>query len=406
MKELIFIHLPESTNGQVNWHHYTESTGLKSQAIESANLHSALSGHPNARIVALVPDEQCLVTDVSLPTKQRRQQMKALPFVLEENLAMDIDDVHFALGKSKENGKNTALAIERRLMQSYFDWLARHEIKPVAMCPLSALVDGPDDAIVIHEVNETYYVSQMGQNFAASLDDLVLMLELSMSGWDEEALPGILLYTANEEVPAALTGLGLPIEILNVNDALMSLLARFDDSKVSLLQGEFEIQTDWEAGWSLWRKAAIAAALVVVFQFARMGVDVYQLQAEQDYLDAEILATYQSVSPNGRLIPGRTRAQMQQLLDRSTGASQSDAAFLPMLEKLSLGLRGMSGVRTTNLNYDSTRKEMRLDLTVSALPQMDQLKEALSEQGLTVEVGAASQQGSSYAGRLTLRSES
>jgi general secretion pathway protein L len=146
--------------------------------------------------------------------------------------------------------------------------------------------------------------------------------------------------------------------------------------------------------------------VMVLLKFISMGFEVQQLKQQSNELQSEILATYQQVAPGGRLIPGRTRAQMQQLLDRATGASSDDAAFMPMLEKLSEGMVVIKGVQTTNLNYDSVRQELRIDLLVSSLPVMDQLKENLSAKGLQVEVGAASAQGNQYAGRLIIRSAS
>lgn len=406
MSEQLFIQLPANPEQGLHWYHQKQQSVLESGHADISELSDLGQRFNHLDIIILIADHECLVTQVSLPTKQRRQQLKALPFALEEQIASDIEQVHFALGKAEANQPLPVVAIEQARMDYYFELINQAGLTPKAMLPSCALVTAPDDAIVIYQVGEQYLVNQQGNCFAANADDLALMLKLSLVELEQEQLPSMILYAEHNELPAFLTQFGLECELIQVPSTLGHLLASHQVDSVNLLQQAYELKTDWQQGWKLWRKAAMIAAGIILLQFVSMGFEVYQLQKTQDQLQAQILETYQQVAPGSRLIPGRAKAQMQQLLDRATGASSSDAAFMPMLEKVSQGMRSTSGVETTNLNYDSVRQELRMDLLVANLPTIDQLKEALSATGLQVEVGAASAQGNRYAGRLIIRSQS
>ena len=97
---------------------------------------------------------------------------------------------------------------------------------------------------------------------------------------------------------------------------------------------------------------------------------------------------------------------MMQLLKQKKGGQFQSNSFLVMLGQLGEGLAAIPDIRPTNLNYDSSRGEIRLDLLVSNLPLLDKLKDNLVNKGLSIEIGGASAQGSDYSGRLIIRSGS
>ena len=70
-----------------------------------------------------MPSNDCLITTVNLPTRQRRQQLKAIPFVLEEQLAVDIETMHFAVGKRSESGQIQVIAVSKSKMIHWADIL-------------------------------------------------------------------------------------------------------------------------------------------------------------------------------------------------------------------------------------------------------------------------------------------
>ena len=149
--------------------------------------------------------------------------------------------------------------------------------------------------------------------------------------------------------------------------------------------------------------AALAIA-VVLLKFAMLGFQYYQHSHENKYLKKEINDTYHQVAPGARIVA--VKQQMQQLLTQKKAGQFQSSSFLLMLGQLGEGLAGIPDIRLTNLSYDSSRGEIRLDLLVSNLPVLDKLKDNLVSKGLAIEMGGASAQGDDYSGRLIIRSGS
>ena len=407
MSERLFLQFPDindTDTDQVHWFHVSDNQIRQSGSQSVALLSELKEQFPTQSVIVLVPSNDCLVTRVAIPTRQRRQQLKAIPFAVEEQLADDVEEMHFAIGKRRNDGQLPVVAVAKSKIDNWSTILIEAGFKATAMLPLSALLEAPEDAWSIYQLDDLFLVNQDGNSWTARADEAAMMLQLSLQNIGDDELPG-LLFWGIDEAPGWVSGLGLQFSEQRVQDSYQALLARFDQQNINLLQGDFETHDDWSAGWKVWRRAAVFALLAILLKFSLMGFDLYRLSAEKEYLKEEITRVYHQVAPGARISADPER-QMRQLLTQMQGGNNQSSSFLVMLGQLGAGLSTIPDIRPTNINYDSSRKEIRLDLLVSNLPVLDQLKEQLVAKGFSVEVGGASAQGNDYSGRLIIRSDS
>ncbi len=388
----------------IAWFFVADNQIQHSGSLEITELSGLKQDFPGKAIVVLVPSEDSLVTSITMPTQQRRQQLKAVPFAVEEQLVENIEDVHFAIGKRDSEQKLPVVALSRKKMSLWLDILEDADITPSAMLPISALLEAPKDAWSIFKLDDTFIINQNGNCWSAKAEQAALMLQLSIDEIPDDELPA-LLFWGSESPPGWVSGLGLEISAQLVQDELQALLARYDQKHINLLQGDFEIQDDWKAAWSVWRKVAVFAFIAILLKFVSMGFELYILNAEKQTIKSEITRIYQEVAPGARVTAFPER-QMRQLLARQQGGGNPSNSFLAMLDQLGESLASTPGSKPTNINYDKTRNEVRVDLLVSSLPLLDQLKDKLVSKELSVEVGGASAQGNQYSSRLIIRSGS
>ncbi|HHL18580.1 MAG TPA: hypothetical protein ENJ33_02470, partial [Thiothrix sp.] len=75
----------------------------------------------NRRVILLIPSEEVGLHYVDIPAATNKQLTKAIPFVLEDSLAEDIDELHFTFHRDnadKTNGMiNVATMNSQRLQQ-------------------------------------------------------------------------------------------------------------------------------------------------------------------------------------------------------------------------------------------------------------------------------------------------
>ena len=403
MSERLFLQFQDANAHELLWYHSVDEQIQQDGSLPLVELNELTLKFPKATVIVLVPSSDCLVTRVKLPTSQRRQQLKAIPFALEEQIADDIESMHFALGKNLDDGQLPVIAVAKNKMSHWLSILEQAEISVTAMLPLSILLDAPADAWSIYQKGDLYLINQNGDCWTAGAEEAAMMLNLSLQNMTEDEQPN-LLYWGSAEIPDWIMALGLTYSTQLIEDPDQDLLARFNPQCINLLQGDFERQDDWGAVWSIWNKVAVLAIVTILLKFTLMGFDIYRLNSEQQYLKTEIAKTYHQVAPGARIVD--PKKQMQQLLKQGRGAQNQSSSFLMMLSHVGNGIATIPGIRPTNLNYDSNRGEIRLDLLVSNLSLLDKLKANLVTKGLSIEVGGANAQGNDYTGRLIIRSGS
>ena len=74
-----------------------------------------------ADVVLLVPTEHSLSMRCTVPGRTVGQMRRALPYVVEEYLAGDIDTMHIAAGAVKRNSPVDVVLIERAVLQSWLE---------------------------------------------------------------------------------------------------------------------------------------------------------------------------------------------------------------------------------------------------------------------------------------------
>ena len=78
----------------------------------------------------LVPATDVLTTTIYLPLKAQAKIQQALPFALEEYLADDVEELHFAAGGRRESGRMPVSIISRDKLKDYLGVLADAGLHP------------------------------------------------------------------------------------------------------------------------------------------------------------------------------------------------------------------------------------------------------------------------------------
>ncbi|WP_455211325.1 type II secretion system protein GspL [Kaarinaea lacus] len=92
------------------------------------DLKTAANHATGCRVVVLVSGMNILLTHVGLPAMNKQRLARAIPFALEENLASDIEKMHFAVG-SREDDKTACAVVERYDMDAWQQLLKNANIQ-------------------------------------------------------------------------------------------------------------------------------------------------------------------------------------------------------------------------------------------------------------------------------------
>ena len=134
MPETLIIRLNDSAVDKVCWARQVDATEQAAETF-SGPLADAAPAALGCRVVVLVPCTEILTTSTSVPSRNLQKIAAAVPNLLEEQFATNIDELHFAMGRRNEDGQIAVAVVSREKMDSWLKQLHRAGIWPEVMVP-------------------------------------------------------------------------------------------------------------------------------------------------------------------------------------------------------------------------------------------------------------------------------
>ena len=392
MSEQLVIRLGSRAQQRISWlvwaSHSQEviASGELADASQLTELAQRLGKRP---VVALVPASDVLLKQVALPAKPTRQLMQALPYMLEEEQAEDIEQLFLALGATmQQDGKyqQQVAVCQHSRMQQWLSWLQDAGFSVSRMVPDALLLPEQPVPCCI-QLQDQWLLKQNSWQVAAIDADwwadylqlAALPMLTSFCPWPDSLMQNHQL--ADAELPLALLAKGLP------------------QTDFTLLQGEFKPKRQVNPQLQLWRSSAALAAACLLVYLLQLGFTNWQLSAQSSELQQQTLALYKSAFPQDTIV--NLNRQIQQKMASLGGASEQ--SFLSLLHSLQQQLATIPDMSLDNLRYDAKRSELRFQAKGDGFQSFEKLKAALEQAGFIVEQGALSNDGGKVQGSIVMR---
>src|SRR5450755_1448661 len=91
-----------------------DSRGTPIEAPSSGALANAVAAAAGRHVCVLVPGTDVLLLEPEVPARAGTKLAQIVPCALEEQLADDIDDLHFAIGRRSADSLRTQVAVVAR----------------------------------------------------------------------------------------------------------------------------------------------------------------------------------------------------------------------------------------------------------------------------------------------------
>lgn len=392
MSEQLVIRLGSRAEHSISWlvwaSHEQEviASGELAGAAQLTELAARLGNRP---VVALVPASDVVLKQVNLPAKPNRQLLQALPYMLEEEQAEDIEQLFLALGAVVQfDGQYSqqVAVCQRERLEQWLSWLQQAGFSVSRMLPDALLLPEQQLPACI-QLHEQWLLKQSSWQVSAVdaawwhdyLQLAALPMLTSYSPWPQEVPQSHQL--AEPELPLALLAKELPRHDFN------------------LLQGEYKPKRQVNRHLQLWRSSALLGAACLALYMLQLGLNNWQLGRQTVALQQQSQALYQQAFPNERLV--NLKLQLQQKLAAVGGGQQQ--GFLTLLHSLQQQLAKVPDISLENLRFDAKRVELRFQAKGDGFQSFERLKSALEQAGFSVEQGALSNDGDKVQGSVAMR---
>lgn len=404
MTETLVIRLRAHDEAPASWL-IVDENGLRSGTVSNGPVADALSVAQGRKVELLLPATEVSLALPELPVKGGARLAQAVPFALEEQLATDVDALHFAVGTRPADSNLTPVAtVSRVLLDRWLGTCQLAGIHPAAAyCESQAVPVSPNVCTLLLDEGVLFVRRAEGVPYALDAQPLASALEMALGPAVE---PGehVVFYASSaeyEQEKVLIEGLRARTATLQVKllpDGGLPLLAAHlkAGDPVNLLQGNYAPPSSFGGQIKQWRiPIALAAATALVFIVAQ-GVALWQTTRAERQVDAQIAEVFKQALPGQKMV--NAREQIEGVLRRGGAGG---AALLPAVTALAQAVAGAPTTRVESLNFRGDAVELRV--VAPTVEAIDGIKQSMSRNGVQVEMQSATPRGQDVEGRLSVK---
>jgi len=371
-------------------------------------LNAAAKAARDARVIIIIPGEDVVVTEVSLPGQNRQRLLKALPFALEEQLIDDVNDLHFVLGPRHGNGNYVVSVVNRERIQMWSGICEDLGLRIDVMVPdTMALSTNIGTWTILLDDTRSIVRTGVHSGFAVDHSNLNQLLSSTIAdaeGVMPERINIIDCRDTNIDSNDISLGSGIELHVTNFEqDSLIWLAEHFDyEAPVNLLAGEFSRKEKVRGHLRKWYPAAIMLAALLLLNVTTKIIDYVSLNNESQTLSKSMTSLYKKTFPQAQRVVNAP-VQMQQKLDKLQSVTgNSESSFSELLVRIAPILRSTPGINIRSLRYQNGRIDIESD--VKNYAALNKLEKQLSEKaGMKVDIKSASQSKDKVVSRIEIK---
>ena len=386
-----------------------DSTGVRHGNVQSGPLANAAEFAGGRKVMVIVPGTDVYLAEPVLPVKSGAKLLQLVPFALEEQMATDIDDVHFAVGRRDDRPGTPVAAVAREQMDAWLAALRVANLHAEAIyAETVALPVTPNGVTLLVDDARVFVRRESGSGAVLDVQPLIEAVQLALaSGDDSREHVTIYLtedvYEHERDLFEGLREFTASLQLKLLPDGPLPLFAGnvMQSPSINLLQGTYASKTRLRLSFQPWR---YAAALFLAFLTLYVGLTAWKffdLQRTEERLDAQIAQVFQQAMPGAPVPdPISARKQVEMRLNALRGGGPV-GGVMTTLSALVDAMAQAPGATIEALSYREDATDLRI--LAPSVDQLDKIQHVAGERGLTAEIQSATPRDSKVEGRLKLK---
>lgn len=325
------------------------------------------------RVVLLLPNNEVVLTSIKIPSKNKKQLYQAVPYALEDTLAEDIEDLHFAIHQETDSSESHVAITSRERLDLYLDFLRKKGISTHFILPqvLAQSIQAQGWSILQHKGNKPTTV-RIDKLTGFSCDEN--LLDIFLTEQLEKSIPESISTNFDmSELPEALQS----VSLIQSDSAIVNYQSIENALSLNLLTGFISHKQESNFNWKAWRPPIVLASLIAAAWLGILGWQNNLLKQENNQLSQAIEKTFKSAFPESRIVdaPQQMRSKLSQLKKNQIETVDSP---LPLISSISPLLKEYKDLILKEIRYQED--ELVLVIQSPNLTRLEAFKKTAAKQ--------------------------
>ncbi len=381
MAKNVIIHLPRIGEDHVMWA-FADDRGVLTSEVQSGTLSEAATQVEGRRSTLVLPGNDVLLAEAAVPGGSAARAVLAVPNMLEDQVADDIDSLHFALGAKGKDDVYPVAVVGREAMDTVREQCADAGLRPSEIVPETLALPKFDS----EELNQATWTALVDsenavvrlngyKGFVTDTSMAGMMLNGAQQELPENTSAAMVVYQTDDHarVPAFQN---LDVENRSIDHRLNLYASGLASApRINLLQGDYSPKTQFDKTWKPWRWTMALAAVLAAVLMGGKWMEFRELNQEVEQIDAQIAQVFQEAMPGARMV--RPSQQLKTEIKKFSGGTSG--GFTSNLSQIAASMATQPQTKIRSVNFREGRFD--LDVTTDVIPTLDLLKTELKKRG-------------------------
>lgn len=411
MSETLIIRLPaQHTDAPVQWLLTGDSASpheARMGALLQGTLSEASALAAGRRVIVLVPGAEALQVEPVLPPLKGNTRLSQLvPYALEDQLAADVDALHFAVGKRGTRPGTPVIVVSHDAMQRWIFMLRDVGLQADALYVDTSLLPVVSDGYsVMIEGNRVSARHDEAPVATLDIEPLSEALSLLLPATDAPVTVHVAEHdydTQQQEIESMRDRAG-SMQIKLVPDVMpMLALQAVHAGGINLLQGLYAPRARVTGHSRSWGLAAATLAAALVLYVVTAGIQLLRLNKQEAALDQQISLAYGQGLPGAAPVEALQARQSFETRLQQARRSGGASGLMSGLNVLADSLRNSSDLQLDTVTFRNNSVDLRL--MAPDVQALEKIRQQAQAQGMTAEIQSANPKENRIEGVIMLKS--
>jgi len=410
MSQYLLTYLQRTGDDYLRWC-VCDDKGAVIGKADHGTFEQAAKAAERRRVVLVVAGTELLMEEADVPGANQAKAHRAIPYMLEEQLAQDVEASHFAFGNRQANGRIPVAVVSKQS----FAWIrdlaeaAKLNIQEIIPETLALPLFTDRWTVMTNDGHASVRLSS-SKGFSCDTEMLPMLLGNAIEGASPEEIDDEVLRSRHFSCGRDEYRLHPEIkpDLVRTEVALFAQgLSQYKkpSERINLLQGDYGKTEALGKAWKPWRLPAALAAMLLALWGGTSFLQFQQLGKEESRLTDEMVGTLKQAFPNVRNPERDPLRQMRSRLKANTGTGIDDTSFVVMMSAVGVALKQLKEPTVNSINFK--RGQLDIVLEAESLQDVDKLKSSLEKESqLIANVQSAAKERERIKARLRVEASS